>query len=124
MEREQDPIVECYRRIFPDLFKSFEEMPDELKAHIRYPTSMFLIQSRVYQDYHMKDPVTFYAGEDKWEIGRELYDNTDAQTRQVPQQPRSPFAPQQPTVAQRSAVEGQPVEPYYVIIRATWAGKC
>ena len=116
MEREQDPIVECYRKIFPDLFKSFAEMPDELKAHIRYPTSMFLIQARVYQDYHMKDPVTFYAGEDKWEIGRELYDNTDAQTRQVAQQPRSPFTPQQPTV-QRSSVEGQPVEPYYVIIR-------
>lgn len=64
----------------------------------------------------MKDPVTFYAGEDKWEIGRELYDNTDAQTQQVPQQPRSPFVPQQQTV-QRSAAEGQPVEPYYVVIR-------
>ena len=116
MEQEQDPIVECYRKIFPDLFKSFEEMPDELKAHIRYPMAMFLIQARVYQDYHMKDPVTFYAGEDKWEIGRELYDNTDAQIQQAPQQPRSPFAPQQQTV-QRSAAEGQPVEPYYVVIR-------
>ena len=116
MEQEQDPIVECYRRIFPDLFKSFEEMPDELKAHIRYPMAMFLIQARVYQDYHMKDPVTFYAGEDKWEIGRELYDNTDAQVQQAPQQPRSPFVPQQQTV-QRSAAEGQPVEPYYVVIR-------
>jgi uncharacterized membrane protein (UPF0182 family) len=116
MEREQDPIVECYRKIFPDLFKPFAEMPDELKDHIRYPTSMFLIQSRVYQDYHMKDPVTFYAGEDKWEIGRELYDNTDAQTQQVaPRQQRNPFAPQQ--VPQSSGVNGQPVEPYYVIIR-------
>ena len=116
MERERDPIAECYRRIFPNLFKSFEEMPDELKTHIRYPTSMFLIQARVYQDYHMKDPVTFYAGEDKWEIGRELYDNTDAQTRQVVQpQQRNPFAPQQ--VPQSSGVNGQPVEPYYVVIR-------
>ncbi len=116
MEREQDPIAECYRRIFPDLFKSFEEMPEELKTHIRYPTSMFLIQARVYQDYHMKDPVTFYAGEDKWEIGKELYDNTDAQTRQVVQpQQRNPFLPQQ--VPQSSSVNGQPVEPYYVVIR-------
>ncbi len=116
MEREQDPIAECYRRIFPNLFKSFEEMPEELKSHVRYPTSMFLIQARVYQDYHMKDPVTFYAGEDKWEIGRELYDNTDAQTRQVaPPQQRNPFVPQQ--VPQSSSVNGQPVEPYYVVIR-------
>ena len=116
MERERDPIVECYNRIFPGLFKPFQDMSDELKAHIRYPMAMFLIQARVYQDYHMKDPVTFYAGEDKWEIGRELYDNTDAQTQPVPQQPRSPFVPQQQPV-QRSAAEGQSVEPYYVVLR-------
>ena len=116
MEREHDPVVECYRKIFPNLFKSFTEMPDELKAHIRYPMAMFLIQARVYQDYHMKDPVTFYAGEDKWEIGRELYDNTDAQTQPAPQQQRGPFVPQQQTV-QRSAAEGQLVRPYYVVIR-------
>ena len=72
IEQEQDPIAECYRKIFPDLFKSFNEMPADLQAHIRYPTTLFLIQSRVYQDYHMRDPVTFYAGEDQWEIGKEL----------------------------------------------------
>ena len=61
VEREQDPIAECYRKIFPDLFKPFSEMPEELKAHIRYPTSMFRIQAHVFQEYHMKEPVTFYA---------------------------------------------------------------
>ncbi|MDE0316992.1 MAG: UPF0182 family protein [Candidatus Poribacteria bacterium] len=117
MEREQDPIAECYRKIFPDLFKPFEEMPDELKAHIRYPIAMFHIQAQVYQDYHMKDPVTFYAAEDKWEIGKELYDHTDAQTRQIPTpQPRQPFGVQQQTV-QSSGIKGQLVEPYYVVIR-------
>ncbi len=117
VEREKDPIAECYRKIFPDLFKPFEDMPTELKTHIRYPTSMFLIQARVYQDYHMKDPITFYAGEDKWEIGMELYDNTDAQTRQTPTaQQRPSFVPQQQTV-QSSGGNGQPVEPYYVVIR-------
>ena len=117
MEREQDPIAECYRRIFPDLFKPFKEMPDELKAHIRYPMIMFHIQAQVYQDYHMKDPITFYAGEDKWEIGKELYDHTDAQTRQIaPPQQRQPFGAQQQTV-QSSGIKGQLVEPYYVVIR-------
>jgi len=118
MEREQDPIAECYRKIFPDLFKPFEEMPDELKAHIRYPIAMFHIQAQVYKDYHMKDPVTFYAAEDKWEIGKELYDHTDAQTRQIapPQQQRQPFGAQQQTV-QSSGIKGQLVEPYYVVLR-------
>ena len=45
IDQEQDPIIQCYRKIFPDLFKSFDEMPDDLKAHIRYPTTMFRIQS-------------------------------------------------------------------------------
>ena len=93
MEREQDPIAECYRIRSSQISSNhLKEMPDQLKTHVRYPTSMFLIQARVYQDYHMKDPVTFYAGEDKWEIGRELYDNTDAQTRQpAPPQQSKPF---------------------------------
>ncbi len=117
IEQVQDPIVECYRKIFPDLFKTFDEMPADLKAHIRYPTTMFSIQSRVYQDYHMKDPITFYAGEDQWEIGTELYDNTDAETTQVitPQQ-TGPLAPQR--IVEKSLPSNvQPVEPYYVILK-------
>ena len=118
VEQEQDPIAECYDRIFPNLFKSFSEMPAELKAHIRYPMGLFLIQANVYRDYHMIDPITFYAGEDQWEIGRELYDNTDSQTRQTapPQQQAGPFAPQRPVV-QSSPTNVQDVEPYYVVIR-------
>ena len=117
VEREKDPIAECYRKIFPDLFKPFSEMPEELKAHIRYPTSMFYIQARVYEDYHMKDPVTFYAAEDRWEIGKELYDHTDAQTRQVQTtQPTQRFGATQQTV-QSSSIDVQPVEPYYVVIK-------
>ena len=117
MEQLQDPIAECYRKIFPDLFKTFDQMPADLQAHIRYPTTMFLIQSRVYQDYHMKDPITFYAGEDQWEIGNELYDNTDVQTQQVTTpQPTSPLTPQV-RVERKLPSNVQPVEPYYVILK-------
>ena len=117
MEQLQDPIAECYRKIFPDLFKTFDQMPADLQSHIRYPTTMFLIQSRVYQDYHMKDPITFYAGEDQWEIGTELYDNTDAQTQPVTTpQPTSPLTPQV-RVERKLPSNVQPVEPYYVILK-------
>lgn len=117
MDQLQDPIAECYRKIFPDLFKTFDQMPADLQSHIRYPTTMFLIQSRVFQDYHMKDPITFYAGEDQWEIGTELYDNTDAQTQQVTTpQPTSPLTPQV-RVERKLPSNVQPVEPYYVILK-------
>ena len=117
MDQLQDPIVECYRKIFPELFKSFKDMPADLQSHIRYPTTMFLIQSRVYQDYHMRDPITFYAGEDQWEIGTEMYDNTDAQTSQVSTpQPTSPLTPRV-RVEKKLPSNVQPVEPYYVILK-------
>jgi uncharacterized membrane protein (UPF0182 family) len=114
MEREKDPIVECYRRIFPALFKPFDEMPEELKKHIRYPTTMFLIQARAYQDYHMKDPITFYASEDQWQIGEELYDNTERLRPQTP--PTSPFAPRQQSLP-GTISNVQEVAPYYVVVK-------
>ncbi len=116
MEQEQDPIARCYVQIFPDLFKSFEEdMPDELKAHIRYPATMFHIQARIYRDYHMKDPEAFFAQEDKWVIGRELYDSTDSRQTAQPQ-PTSPLAPQR-QVTQTTSSNSLEVAPYYVVLR-------
>lgn len=117
IEREKDPIVECYRSIFPDLFKPFDTMPEALKKHIRYPTTMFLIQARMYQDYHMTDPVTFYASEDQWEIGKELYDNTERQrSQQARPVPTSPFAQRQASLPE-TVTNVQEVAPYYVIIK-------
>ncbi len=116
MEQEKDPIVECYRRIFPDLFKSFATMPEELKRHTRYPETMFLIQARVYQDYHMKDPITFYASEDQWEIGEELYDNTERPRPQPAPIPTSPFTPR-PQSLPATVTNVQEVAPYYVVLK-------
>ena len=115
MQRENDPIVECYKRMFPNLFKPFDEMPEDLKGHIRYPTTMFLIQARMYQDYHMKDSTTFYAQEDPWEIGKEVYDTTE-RPRTQPVTPPSPF-PSQQVSPQPHIINEQEVAPYYVVIK-------
>ena len=116
MERENDPIAECYRRIFPNLFKPFSTIHENLKKHIRYPSTMFLIQARMYQDYHMKEPVTFYAREDQWAIGQEVYDNTERPRPQTNPAQTSPFAPRQQMLPQTVANE-QEVVPYYVVIK-------
>ncbi|MBN2372233.1 UPF0182 family protein [bacterium] len=63
----QDPIISTYSRIFPDLFKKMDEMPDYLLSHIRYPRDLFNIQTRMYATYHMHDPQVFYNKEDLWE---------------------------------------------------------
>jgi uncharacterized membrane protein (UPF0182 family) len=71
----KDPLVQTYEKIYPKLFKPFSEMPDFLKAHIRYPTDLFNIQTKMYNVYHMTDPKVFYNQEDYWEIPNETYSN-------------------------------------------------
>jgi len=68
-----DPLIKAYMNIFPDLFRKFEEMPDGLKEHIRYPEALFKIQADIYGVYHMTDPTVFYNKEDKWVIPYEKY---------------------------------------------------
>ncbi|MBS3802683.1 MAG: UPF0182 family protein, partial [Candidatus Thermoplasmatota archaeon] len=70
---ETDPLITTYQKIFPDLFKDFSEMPDDLKNHIRYPEDLFTLQAQVYSTYHMTDPRVFYNREDQWKIPNELY---------------------------------------------------
>jgi len=73
---EEDPIVKTYSRIFPGLFKPFDEMPSGLKKHIRYPKDLFKIQVEAYKTYHMEDVQVFYNQEDLWQIPDEIYSDT------------------------------------------------
>lgn len=71
-----DPLVQTYSKIFPVLFKPVKDMPKFLKAHIRYPMDLFIIQAKMYATYHMTDPQVFYNREDLWSIPQEIYKNT------------------------------------------------
>jgi uncharacterized membrane protein (UPF0182 family) len=65
-----DPIIRAYQRLFPQLFQPFERMPDDLRAHARYPELYFRVQAEVYRTYHMLDAQAFYNREDLWDIAR------------------------------------------------------
>lgn len=67
---EEDPIINTYRRIFDGVFKPLSEMPEDLRAHLRYPERLFSIQAAVYATYHMTDPQVFYNKEDLWRLPR------------------------------------------------------
>lgn len=66
-----DPIIQAYSKVFSGMFKSLDQMPADIKSHIRYPEDLFLIQSRMYSLYHMEDPQVFYNREDKWTLPTE-----------------------------------------------------
>lgn len=73
---KNDPLAVTYQKIFPDLFKDGEEMPKDIRNHLRYPQDLFVIQSRIYSVYHMKDPMVFYNKEEQWTIPNENYAGT------------------------------------------------
>ncbi len=65
-----DPIVQGYERMYPGLLKPLEEMPGEIRSHLRFPRDLFEIQMTTYQKYHQTDPETFYQDEDRWEFSK------------------------------------------------------
>ena len=69
----QDPILKTYSKVYPALFKPLDEMPADLKKHLRYPNDLFEIQVQTYARYHMQDVQVFYNQEDLWEPPDEIY---------------------------------------------------
>jgi uncharacterized protein len=63
-----DPLAKTYAKIFPGLMKPLSAMPADLRAHLRYPTDLFAIQSELFATYHMDAAETFYHREDQWAI--------------------------------------------------------
>ncbi|MEC4805687.1 MAG: UPF0182 family protein [Jaaginema sp. PMC 1079.18] len=74
-----DPIIQSWKQIFPNMFKPLETMPPALLAHIRYPEDLLAVQSERLLNYHMTDPKVFYNREDQWQLPQEIY-RTEPQT--------------------------------------------
>jgi len=86
---EEDPLVQAWAQVFPDLFTPLEEASPELREHFRYPEDMFLVQATQFANYHVTAPGQFYLKEDFWAV---------------------------PIVAQDPEIEPRPLEPYYVLL--------
>ena len=76
---ETDPIAQTYKKIYPKLFRSYDEISDEMKTHLRYPNAMFKIQAQVYCKYHMDEVKVFYQKEDLWDIAHQIYGVDDVE---------------------------------------------
>jgi uncharacterized membrane protein (UPF0182 family) len=64
---KRDPIIQAYNLMYPGLLKPLDEMPAELRKHIRYPKDIFDIQVEVYAKYH-QNPDDFFGKLDLWEF--------------------------------------------------------
>ncbi len=65
---DSDPMIRAYQQAFPELFTDGDEMPDSLRAHLRYPEDLFRIQTDLFSTYHVEQPRAFYNRSDQWAI--------------------------------------------------------
>ena len=63
-----DPLIQVYQKIFPGVFRPLDEIPQDLRMHLRYPEDIFRVQTYIYSVYHMGSPQIFYNKEDLWQI--------------------------------------------------------
>lgn len=66
-----DPIIQAYDKVFPELFTDFGEMSPSLRSHLRYPEDLFRVQSDMYTAYHVTDARVFFNEGDLWQIARD-----------------------------------------------------
>jgi len=67
---EKDVLIQAYQRLFPSLFKPSSSMPSDLRAHARYPETLFRVQAEIYRTFHMRDPEAFYNRADAWDFSK------------------------------------------------------
>ena len=68
----QDPLIAAYRSTFPGLFQDASDMPADLRAHVRYPETLFKTQGEVYGLYHTQNANVFFQREDVWSVANRI----------------------------------------------------
>jgi uncharacterized protein len=117
-----DPVIGAWRSAFPGLFTDFDEMPDELVEHLRYPEDLFRVQTNMWTRYHVGSPQTFYNNNDAWNIA---LDPGTAGAGPATQTTNAAGEPIGPAVGARMdpyyllmELPGESVEPEFVILRS------
>ena len=112
-----DPIIDAYRDAFPGLFKDFEDMPENLRSHLRYPEDLFRIQTTSWAKYHVTEADSFYQGNDFWDVARDP--GTGTATRGAGGSSTTTTTTEDSTPASRT----DRIEPYYLFTKLPGADR-
>jgi uncharacterized membrane protein (UPF0182 family) len=99
-----DPIIRAYAGVFPTLFRPIDEMPGDLRAHVRFPEEQFNVQTRVFGRYHVTNTLRFFQQDDLWTVpqGQTSEDTLPSEAYYVimrmPGEPEAEFLLLQPMV--------------------------
>ena len=83
----QDPLIAAYRRIFPNLFVDANQMPEDLRSHVRYPETLVRAQGEVYGLYHTQNPKVFFQREDVWSVAQHVTLDREGKKQTAPFNP-------------------------------------
>ena len=67
----KDPIIEAWRSAFPDLFSDFDDMPAELRTHLRFPSDLFTVQTNMWSAYQVSEPEALIIGTERWAVAQD-----------------------------------------------------
>lgn len=103
-----DPIVEAYRKAFPDLFVDGDQLPMDLRDHLRYPEDIFRVQTNMWGRYHISDVQGFYERTNAWSVAQDPGVAVASGQQQTP----TTISP----TGQVSRVRQARIEPYYLLL--------
>ncbi len=72
----EDPLADAYQRAFPGLVRPVEEMPEDLRSHLRYSRELLNLQAQVLLQYHQETARAFHGQQDVWALPTELAEGT------------------------------------------------
>ncbi|MDI9936908.1 MULTISPECIES: UPF0182 family protein [Rhodococcus] len=65
---QNDPVLDAWMGVFPDAVQPADSIPDELRAHFRYPEDLFKVQREMLAKYHVDDPKEFFTNNAFWSV--------------------------------------------------------
>jgi uncharacterized protein len=66
-----DPMIQVWQDTFPDLFLPMDQMPLEIREHLRYPEDLFRLQSAAYGKYRLTAQEFFGESSRAWSVAGE-----------------------------------------------------
>ncbi|MCI3949989.1 MAG: hypothetical protein K0R11_1923, partial [Acidimicrobiales bacterium] len=115
-----DPLAAAYADAFPELFEEADQVPDELRAHFRYPEDLFRIQTNMWGRYHLSDPDDFYTEAGAWDVSQDPGDESASTSTAVDAQGEPTAGRRLPRIAPTYQVVRLPgsEEPEFVMTRS------
>ncbi|GAA3714476.1 UPF0182 family protein [Microlunatus aurantiacus] len=81
---ETDPVLQTWKKAFPDTVLPKSEISADLREHLRYPQDLFKVQRSILARYHMTDPYNWYLQSGLWEVPNDPVGGANSTAKETP----------------------------------------